>query len=80
MLSENGDVSSKRWISVTTSLAIFFTIIWVVVKYKDLSLDALHSAMIFVAVMSGVATVAQIVSLIKGTPIQNENTKDEKPS
>lgn len=66
MMSENGDISSKRWISVTTALAVFFTIIWTVIKYKDLTLDALHSSMIFIAVMSGVATVAQIVALVKG--------------
>ena len=75
MLSEGGPISHKRWISVTISAAIFFTIIWIVVKYKDLTLDALHSSMIFVAVMSGVATVAQIVSLVKGTPPPNEDPK-----
>ena len=74
MMSENGDISSKRWISVTTALAVFFTIIWTVVKYKDLTLDALHSSMIFIAVMSGVATVAQIVALVKGGPISPDNS------
>lgn len=78
MMSENGDVSSKRWISVTTGAAVFFTIIWTVIKYKDLTLDALHSSMIFIAVMSGVATVAQIVSLVKGTPVENDASRDNK--
>lgn len=68
MLSEDGKISHKRWISVTVSLTICFTVLWVVVKYKDLSLDALHSAMIFVLLMSGVATVAQVASILKGSP------------
>ena len=80
MLSEGGDVSHKRWISVSISAAIFFILIWVTVKYKDLTMDALHSSMIFVAVMSGVATVAQIVSLVKGTPLPTETKKDETTS
>jgi predicted transporter len=68
MFSEGGDVSHKRVISIAVTATICFTIVWAVIKYPALISDTLHSAMIFVAVMSGVATVAQIVSLVKGTP------------
>lgn len=84
MLSEGGAVSHKRWISVTVSATICFTIIYTVLKYPQFITDTLHSAMIFVSVMSGVATVAQIVSLVKGTPntSTNENTTSagDKPA
>jgi hypothetical protein len=76
MLSEGGAISHKRWISVSVSATICFTIIWTVIKYPNYITDTLHSSMIFVAVMSGVATAAQIVSLIKGTPAP----EDPKPT
>jgi hypothetical protein len=72
MLSEKGDVSHKRWISVTTSAAICFTIVWTVIKWPLLITDILHSSMIFVAVMSGVATVANVITLFKGGPVPAE--------
>ena len=78
MMSEGGKISSKRWISVTASAALTFSIIWAVVKYPQFVTDTIHSTMIFIAVMSGVATVAQIVSLVKGTPIVDA-PKDEQP-
>jgi hypothetical protein len=74
MLSEGGTISHKRWISVTVSAVICFTMVWGVIKYPNYLPDILHSGMIFVAVMSGVATVAQIVSLVNKTPV---NDKDQ---
>lgn len=68
MLMEGGKISHKRVISVAVALCLCFTIIWIVVKFQDKALDVLHSSMLFILVMSGVATVAQIVSLVKGTP------------
>ena len=79
MLSEDGNIIHKRFISVTVNFTICFTVLWVVVKYKDLSLDALHSAMIFVLLMSGVATVAQIMSIWKGTPQKAQEPTNETP-
>jgi hypothetical protein len=78
MLSEGGKVSHKRWISVTTSAALTFAIIWTIVKFPQYITDTLHATMIFISVMSGVATVAQIVSLVKGTPAKDETKKDSE--
>jgi hypothetical protein len=75
MLMEGGKISHKRVISVAVALCLCFTIVWIVVKYKDLTLDTLHSSMLFILVMSGVATIAQIVQLVKGTPPPPEEPK-----
>ena len=72
LISEQGAMSSKRWISVTSAAALCFSIVWTVVKYEKYITDTIHSTMIFVCVMSGVATVAQIASILKGPPIQND--------
>lgn len=74
MLSEGGKISHKRWISVTVSAVLCFTMVWGVIKYPNYLPDIMHSGMIFVAVMSGVATVAQIISLVNKTPV---NDKDQ---
>ena len=66
MFMEGGKVSHKRVISVMAACAAVFTVVWSVIKYPTTITDVLHSTFIFVAVMSGVATVAQIVSLVRG--------------
>ena len=43
-----------------------------VIKYKELITGMYNSALIFISVMSGVATVSQIVALVKGTPAPKE--------
>lgn len=75
MLGEGGKISHKRFISVLLSVAVTFVLIWATVKYKELITAMYNSALIFISVMSGVATVGQIVALIKGTPEQKEDTK-----
>lgn len=75
MLGEGGKISHKRFISVLLSVAVTFVLIWATVKYKELITAMYNSALIFISVMSGVATVSQIVALIKGNPEQKEDTK-----
>lgn len=72
MLGEGGKISHKRFISVLLSVAVTFVLIWATVKYKELITGMYNSALIFISVMSGVATVSQIVSLVKGTPPPKE--------
>lgn len=72
MLSEGGKISHKRFISVICSMVLCFACTWAVIHYPNFITDTIHSLMIFIAVMSGVATVAQIVSLVKGTPQPKE--------
>ena len=78
MVSEGGKISHKRVISVITAIVLCFSIVWTIVKYEDFTLDTIHSTMLFILVMSGVATVAQIISVWKGGNPPAE-TKDEKP-
>jgi len=72
MLGEGGKISHKRFISVLLSVAVTFVLIWATVKYKELITGMYNSALIFISVMSGVATVSQIVALVKGTPAPKE--------
>ena len=75
MLSEGGKISHKRWISVTVAATICYGIVYVIHKYEKLISTTLNSAMIFVAVMSGVATVAQVAAILRRG---GESTTNEK--
>ena len=82
MLSEGGKISQKRFISVIVSLVITAGSAWMIYKYPNLATGTLNSLLIFVCVMSGVATVAQIVALVRGVPVQEpqkENNPVEEP-
>jgi hypothetical protein len=59
------------------SVAVTFVLIWATVKYKELITGMYNSALIFISVMSGVATVSQIVALVKGTPAPKDETKQD---
>lgn len=72
MISEKGKISHKRAISVFITLIVSIISIYAAIKYEKYVLDIIHSMLIFISIMSGVATVAQIVSLVKGTPIVEE--------
>lgn len=79
MLSEGGKISHKRFISVLVSFVIAAGSAFTIYKYPQYITDTLHSLLIFVCVMSGVATVAQIVSLIRGTPMPKDETPNNTP-
>ena len=79
LLSEGSPISSKRWIALTISAVICYGSIVVIHKYPNLIAETLKSLMVFVAVMSGVATVAQVLSILKGTPMpKDENGTQTK--
>ena len=78
MLGEGGKISHKRVISVLFSLVGIFIAAYTIIKYKEYTLDMYHSTLIFIAVMSGVATVAQIVSLVKGSPEPSKTDDNSK--
>lgn len=67
-ISEGGDVSHKRLISLLMSVSLFIGSMVVYFKYEKLITETFKTTCLFVCVMSGVATIAQIVSLVKGTP------------
>lgn len=75
MLMEGGKISHKRWIAVSIATILGWAIIFAIVKATgDKGREAIiNSTMIFILVMSGVATISQVVSLIRGTP----QTKEE---
>ena len=69
MISEGGKISHKRWISVTVAGALIWAIVYAVMHGgTDLARkDVIQSVMVFILIMSGVATVAQIAGIFKGT-------------
>lgn len=73
MLSEGGKISHKRFISVIVTFVICFISTYGAIKYQQYFTGILYSLLMFVAVMSGIATVAQIVSLVRGTPAPKED-------
>ena len=80
MMSEGGKISHKRFISVLATFMVCVIATFTAFKYDKYSLDIIHSFLIFIAVMSGVATVAQIVSLVKGTPIVEPKDEPKPPT
>jgi len=81
--SENGQGSSKRLIAISIATVLAWSIVFAVLRATtDIARQTLINAtMIFVLVMSGVATIAQIVTLVRGgSPAKDEgNTIDKKP-
>ena len=76
MLSEGGRISHKRVISIMVSLVICLGSAWTIYKHPTLISDTLHWLLVFVLLMSGVATVAQIMNIWKGTPLPKEEDKE----
>lgn len=76
MFMEGGKVSHKRWISVSVAMVACWAVVYAVVHAANDTArkDVIEASFIFVLIMSGVATVAQISSIFKGTPAP---TKDE---
>ena len=78
MLSEGGKISHKRFISVIVSIVICFISAWTAIKYPQYITETLRMLLIFVAIMSGVATVAQVASILKGAqPPKDEEDKTD---
>ncbi len=80
--SENGQGSSKRLIAISIATVLGWGITYALVRATtDTARQALiNSTMIFVLVMSGVATIAQIVTLVRGgSPAKDEGNTIDKP-
>lgn len=80
MMSEQGEPSSKRWVTATVAGALVWCIVYSTMKAQLSSerYSIIVATMFFVGVMAGVATLPQIVSLIRGG---NTTTKEEdKPA
>lgn len=82
MLMEGGKISHKRWISVTISAVLAWAIFYTTRNSPNLRMQIINSTMVFILVMSGVATVAQVVGLFRGGPTPPPETKpttEDKP-
>ena len=77
MLSEGGKISHKRVISVAMATAAIFMIIYATLHYKEFIVHFFDWTLVFILVMSGVATVAQIISALRGTPEKDEPKPDQ---
>lgn len=79
LVSEGGKLSHKRWIAVSIAAVLAWAIVYAIMKANDASsrYSVIVATMVFILIMSGVATVAQIISAWKGTPTPKEDTKTE---
>ena len=75
--TENGIGSSKRLIAISIATVLGWSIVFACVRATtDTARQALiNSTMIFVLIMSGVATVSQVVSIIRGNKIKDDEPK-----
>jgi hypothetical protein len=74
MFSEGGKISHKRWISVTVAGILCWCIVFatVMAKTADERKSLIVATMVFILLMSGVATVPQILRLVKGDKIEEK--------
>jgi hypothetical protein len=81
MISEGGKISHKRWISVTVAAALIWAIVYAVIHGgTDVARkDVIQSVMVFILIMSGVATVAQIAGIFKGTAATAQQPEPPEP-
>lgn len=80
MMTEGGKISHKRVISVCVAAVLCWAVVFAMLKASVAPerQTLVNAIMIFILVMSGVATVPQIVSLIRGTPPAKDETKTEE--
>lgn len=77
MLSEGGKVSHKRFISLLFSVVASAIGIYITVRHEDHATTVLGYFLVAVGVMTGVTTIPQIVSLLRGTPPPPEQPKED---
>lgn len=75
MLSEDGKISHKRWISVSIAGVLAWAIIYAVVNALNDAgrYNILIATMVFILIMAGVATIPQIMSIWKGGAAPKED-------
>ena len=77
---ENGKGSSKRWIAISIAGVLAWSISYAITKAVTSSerYSIIVATMVFVLIMSGVATIPQIISLWKGGPApKDDGTKED---
>lgn len=78
MLSEGGKISHKRVIAFMISVVLGWAIVYAMLRANTAPerKTLIDGIMIFVLIMTGVATVPQIMSIIKGTPPPKDEQKN----
>lgn len=79
MMSENRMPSSKRWAAAITTATLQWVIVYSTLKANNASerLAIIWATISFIIVLLGIATMPQIISFIKGTPIPKEEIKED---
>lgn len=72
--SENGQGSSKRWIAISSAAVLMWMLVYATMKAANASerFALVVADMVFIFVLLGLATLPQIISFFKGTPIKDE--------
>ena len=76
MFSEGGKISHKRVISFLWALAAIFVVTYITLNYKEYITETMKWLFVCVLLMSGVATVGQIIQLWKGGKSDNNGTSN----
>ena len=76
IISEGDTLSSKRWLAVELGACAAFTTVWVDLKYSEYIVTIHNSNLLFICLALGLASVTQIVSLLRGGTF----SKDEAPA
>lgn len=78
MLGEGGKISHKRWISVTAAAVLCWVVVYstIMAKMSNERYAIIVATMVFILVMSGVATIPQIIKLFRA--VKGVEDKDDK--
>lgn len=80
MLSEKGKISHKRVIAVGIAAVLAWAIVYAMLRSGTAPerKNLIDGAMIFILIITGVTTVPQIISLVRGTPANDDKNKDNE--
>ncbi len=75
MVMEGGKISHKRVIAVCVAVVLCWAIVFAMLKAVAPAdrQTLVNAIMIFILVMTGVATLPQIVSLVRGGPVKDDD-------
>jgi len=79
--SENGQGSSKRWIAISIAGVLAWGIAYSICKASNASerYSVIVATMFFVLILLGVATLPQLISLVRGGNVKDDS-KDTPPT
>jgi drug/metabolite transporter (DMT)-like permease len=76
-LSEGGTPSSKRLFAFMFVLTVCYAILYKVHMSHDLPTYLYYPALGMIALLAGVATIAQLMSIARGTPSPKDEPKQD---